>query len=152
MDATDTSTEARARREDRGPEYHPDCFACAPRHPFGLKVAFAKVGDCRVEGTFPCGWFFQGYPGKLHGGIVSTLLDSAMVHALMNEGIEAVTADLQIRFKKPVEVGVPARILGERRGQRGPIHDMVAVLEQKGQVKATARARFLEIRQAPSVR
>lgn len=124
--------------------YHPDCFVCAPGHPFGLKLAFARTSEGRAEAAFPCGWFFQGYPGRLHGGIVSTLLDSAMVHALMAEGIEAVTADLQVRFHLPVELGKEALVVGERRLQRGPIHHMTASLTQGGKVRATARARFFE--------
>lgn len=129
-------------------QHHPDCFVCAPGHPFGLKLAFARSGNTRVEATFPCGWFFQGFPGRLHGGIVSTVLDSAMVHALMAEGIEAVTADLQVRFLLPVELGKEAQVIGERRLQRGPIHHMTASLTQGGNVRATARARFFETRTA----
>lgn len=101
-----------------------------------------------MEATFPCGWFFQGYPGKLHGGIVSTLLDSAMVQALLVEGIEAVTADLQVRFILPVELGKEAKVTGECRLHKGPIHHMTACLMQGGKVRATARARFFETRTA----
>ena len=128
--------------------HHPDCFACAPGHPFGLRLAFHRTGLARAEADFPCGWFFQGFPGRLHGGIVSTLLDSAMVHALMAEGIEAVTADLQVRFLLPVDLGREARVAGERRLRKGPIHHMTASLIQGGQVRATARARFFETRRA----
>jgi len=124
--------------------HHPDCFVCAPRHPFGLKLSFSRTGEGQVEATFPCGWFFQGFPGRLHGGIVSTLLDSAMVHALMAEGVEAVTADLHVRFHLPVELGKQALVIGERRLQRGPIHHMTASLTQGDKVRATARARFFE--------
>lgn len=144
MDAAAITTEFPPEAQCR--RAHPDCFACAPQHPFGLKVAFVRRGSHRVEGSFPCGWHYQGYPGRLHGGVVSTLLDSAMVHALMVEGVEAFTADLRVRFRAPVLLGVPARITGLRLQGRGPLHHMTATLEQEGQVKATAQARFFEIR------
>lgn len=145
MDAVATRTDPEpAPLEVLRQRHHPDCFVCAPDHPFGLKLSFARTGDGRVEAVFPCGWFLQGYPGRLHGGIVSTLLDSAMVHALMAEGIEAVTADLQVRFHLPVELGKEALVIGERRLQRGPIHHMTASLSQGGNVRASARARFFE--------
>ena len=127
-------------------QQHPQCFVCAPENPFGLKLAFSRTGKNEVEATFPCGWFYQGFPGKLHGGIVSALLDGAMVHALMAEGIEAVTADLQVRFILPVELGLEARVIGEYRLRKGPIHHLIASLVQGGQVRATARARFFETR------
>ncbi|MFZ1615527.1 MAG: PaaI family thioesterase [Holophaga sp.] len=124
---------------------HPDCFVCAPGHPFGLKVAFAAAGANQVEATFPCGWFWQGFPGKLHGGIVSSLLDSAMVHALMAKNIEAVTADLQVRFHLPVKLGTNAQVIGEFQTSKGPIHYLTARLIQDGSLRASARARFFEI-------
>lgn len=38
------------------------------------------------------------YIDLLHGGIASTLLDAAMTHCLLSKGIEALTAELNVRF------------------------------------------------------
>ena len=153
MDAVATRTDpVPAPLEAARQQQHPNCFVCAPENPFGLKLAFSRTDKNRVEATFPCGWFYQGFPGKVHGGIVSALLDGAMVHALMAEGIEAVTADLQVRFILPVELGLEARVIGENRLRKGTIHHLTASVEQGGQARATARARFFETRKASEPR
>ena len=116
----------------------------SPGIPFGLRPNFVHVDKGRVEGIFPCDEAFQGLPGKLQGGIVSALLESAMAHALMAEGIEAIPADMQVCFLLPVELGKEARMNGMLRLRKGPFNHMTACLSQDGQVRATARARYLE--------
>ena len=123
---------------------HPRCFVCGAEHPCGLRVDCRDAGDGGVEGVFTCARTWEGPEGRLHGGVVAALLDGAMSNCLMALGIEAVTADLQIRYLHPVEVGVEARIAAKRREQRGPVHDMEAWLIQDGQTRAKARARFFE--------
>lgn len=123
---------------------HQWCFACGEHHPFGLKLKFLPDGEGSVRATFACGKSYEGYGDRLHGGIVSTLLDSAMVSWLMAAGITAYTADLQIRFHLPIEVGVDAEIRAIRRRRQGPIHRMEAQLFQNGQRRASARGCFLE--------
>ena len=38
------------------------------------------------------------------------LADAAMMHCLFGKGISAVTAKLNVKFRKPVEVGKPATV------------------------------------------
>jgi uncharacterized protein (TIGR00369 family) len=47
----------------------------------------------------------QGYTGLLHGGMTSTLLDAAMTHCLFMQGVQALTAELTVRFISPVCTG-----------------------------------------------
>lgn len=129
-------------------DQHPDCFVCAPDHPFGLGIIFTRTSKGRVEGIFPCNAPFQGFPGNLHGGIVSLLLDSAMAHALMAEGIEAVTTDIQVRFLLPVELDNEAQMIGMVRLRKGPFNHLTACLSQGGKVRATARGRYYEIQKS----
>jgi uncharacterized protein (TIGR00369 family) len=84
----------------------------------------------------------QGYTGLLHGGMTSTLLDAAMTHCLFMQGVQALTAELTVRFISPVCTGdklmVCARLLGQRRG----IYLLEAWLT-KGQTVARATAKFI---------
>jgi uncharacterized protein (TIGR00369 family) len=48
---------------------------------------------------------FQGYKDIVHGGIISTLIDEAMVKTALLQGIPAITAEITIRFKNPLIVG-----------------------------------------------
>jgi acyl-coenzyme A thioesterase PaaI-like protein len=135
---------AQTQLEAMGRRCHPRCVVCWDRHPFGLKVAFRIAGEHTVEGRFACASSYEGYAGVIHGGIVSSLLDGAMVSCLMAKGLEAYTIDLQVRYKAAVEVGVPAVIRGEWLRAEGPFHLLQATLEQGGKVRARARAKFFE--------
>lgn len=123
--------------------HHPRCVVCGDRHPFGLKVDFRASGEHTVEGVFGCGKSYEGYANVLHGGIVSSLLDGAMVSCILAKGITAYTVELRVRFRGAVEAGLPATIRGEWLRSEGPLHLLHATLEQGGKVRASARAKFL---------
>jgi acyl-coenzyme A thioesterase PaaI-like protein len=123
---------------------HPQCVVCGARHPFGLKVDYRVTGEHTVEGAFGCDHSYQGYNNVVHGGIVSSLLDGAMVSCLLAKGVEAYTIDLRVRYRAAVATGVPATIRGEWLRAEGPMHLLQATLEQAGKVCARARAKFFE--------
>ena len=124
--------------------HHPHCVVCWDRHPFGLQVDYCVASVDTVEGTFDCGKSYEGYAGILHGGIVSTLLDGAMVSCLMAKGLEGYTVDLRVRYHTPVATGRPATVRAVWLKGRGRLHWLQASLEQDGKMHARARATFLQ--------
>ena len=50
------------------------CFGCGPDHPFGFRLQFVQADD-EVVCQFTPGERYQGPPGVMHGGLVSTLVD-----------------------------------------------------------------------------
>jgi hypothetical protein len=52
------------------------CYACGDLNPLGLHMHFRMEGEWAVA-PFVARREHQGYPGFVHGGIVSTLLDEA---------------------------------------------------------------------------
>ena len=56
----------------------------------------------------------QSYPGRLHGGISSTILDETIGRALMISQPEqfGVTVEITVRFKKPVPLDEELRVIG----------------------------------------
>jgi acyl-coenzyme A thioesterase PaaI-like protein len=95
------------------------CFACGKSNPDGLHMEFEFDGtEVRSSISFPPK--FQGYRDVVHGGLVSTVLDEAMVTLLNRLGHIAVTAELSVRFVRPARVcerlDVTARLL-EKRGK-----------------------------------
>jgi uncharacterized protein (TIGR00369 family) len=122
---------------------HPRCVACSPDSASGLHLDFHEDGDGSVRATFDCAAVFEGYPGCLHGGIISTILDSAMANCLFAQGHQAVTAELSVRFRAPVALGRTA--VTEARATRDlyPLFYMEAWLVQDGETKATATGKFL---------
>lgn len=126
---------------------HRECFICGPENPHGLAVRFLPHGSgVQAEYTVPSA--YQGYPGVVQGGIVSALLDSAMTNCLGAQGVEAMTARLEVRFHHPVKTGTPLRVEADWEGGRGKIYRLTAVIEQEKQIKASASGVFLKSRPA----
>lgn len=96
------------------------CFACGMKNPIGLKLKFIPLEDGSVQAEFSCPSHFQGYAKIVHGGIISTILDEAIVYAgIISLKKLPVTAQLEIRFKKSAMVEEPllitARVVEQNR-------------------------------------
>lgn len=78
------------------------CFVCGKQNPVGLKAEF-KHGQGKSSAELVLSKEYQGWSGIIHGGIISALLDEACVYAGNSLGYNTVTAELKIRFKKPVQ-------------------------------------------------
>lgn len=126
--------------------WHSGCVACGSRSENGLGLRFTVVGDGCVEATFPCGVAFAGFPGCLHGGIISTLLDSAMTNAMFANGHVGLTGELTVRFYHTIEIGIPARVHAWMERSNHRLHVVRAELEQNGAEKAAAVGKFMESR------
>lgn len=122
------------------------CFACGPLNPIGLHLRFLVSSDA-IRTTFVPRPEHQGYPGHMHGGLISTILDDAMANFLYLRGLPVVTARMEVRFKAPVTVGRPitatARLASERGGR---VYEMEAQLQDEaGKVLAEGRATFMRV-------
>jgi uncharacterized protein (TIGR00369 family) len=99
------------------------CIGCGPHSRIGLKMTFDVNDDRSVESRVRLSADFQGWRDVVHGGMVALLLDEAMAYAAGAHGILGVTAELKMRFRKPVEVGkllvVRGNVLWQRRGVLG---------------------------------
>jgi len=83
------------------------CFACGEKNACGLKLKFKyslSPGGGRLTSEFTPSKIHQGYKDITHGGIITTILDEAMIQAAIAEGINPITAEINVRFKKPLQV------------------------------------------------
>src|SRR4030065_2078536 len=85
------------------------CFVCGEQNPYGFHLTFSLHEDSAVTEFIPQK-IHQGYKDIIHGGIISTLLDEAMVKAALMQGIPAITAEITVRFKNPLMSGEKAII------------------------------------------
>ena len=125
-------------------EVHPCCIGCSPGNASGLALQFSMRADNGVQAEFSCNKLLQGYPGFLHGGITSLLLDSAMTNCLFAHRIAAVTARLIIRFIFPVDINQIACVKAWLREYEPPLYVLEAELEQNGGVLVRASAKFID--------
>jgi uncharacterized protein (TIGR00369 family) len=89
------------------------CFVCGNQNPNGLKLTFnynQKLNQVESKVIFPK--YLQGWEDVVHGGIISTILDEIMVKAVEMKELKCVTAEINVRFKKPAFINKTYRIVG----------------------------------------
>jgi uncharacterized protein (TIGR00369 family) len=123
------------------------CFVCGAKNPMGLKLNFHydEKNDEMVSNTvFPR--HFQGWQGVLHGGLISTVLDEIMIKAAAQKGLKCVTAELNIKFKKPALLKKELTIKGKVNDRRRRIVlTEGCVLDSDGTTIATANGKFVTV-------
>lgn len=125
---------------------HSTCFACGtPDSGHGLNLHFHLASNTRgVAAEWrPPAWAI-GYAGTVHGGLIATVLDSAMVHALFARGICAQTARLTIRYRHPVLTAAPCEITAQLLDRRGSMLQLEAALRQADRLCVSAVSWFGE--------
>ncbi len=88
------------------------CFVCGPKNPIGLKLDFSFNGNT-ISTEFVPKKEHQGYMNIVHGGIIATLLDEVMVKLAIALDMPAVTARMDIRLKKALNVGEKITVSAE---------------------------------------
>jgi acyl-coenzyme A thioesterase PaaI-like protein len=99
------------------------CFVCGIENPIGLKLKFYTDHEGRCIAHFQPRPEHQGYPGHLHGGIISTLLDETMGRVLTPYDVWAITGRLEIKFKRPVPLDQELTIVGELTNSRSRAYE-----------------------------
>lgn len=116
------------------------CFACGLNNPIGLKLQFREENQTYIT-TFTAGPEHQGYDGIMHGGLISTLLDEVMARYLYAQGLTAVTAKLEVRYRQPTPIGQKLTIHGWITAQRGKMYELAGkVMLPDGTVTAEGKA------------
>ena len=128
----------RLQLEDDG-----QCFACGKKNPRGLQLDF-RSEEGRTSAEFLPLKEHQGFKGVVHGGIIATVLDEAMVKTVLSTGTQAVTAELTVRFKSVLLTGEGAAVEAELSKPVGKVVETSArMLKRDGTVVAEARAKLL---------
>jgi uncharacterized protein (TIGR00369 family) len=128
--------------ENDNAEFHSTCFACGAANKHGLHLNFKDDAEgCSCNVAIPP--HFQSYAGVVHGGIVATMLDAAMVHSLRGHSGEApVTCRLEVRYLRAVTPGASLTVNARRKGKRGKISLADAEVLSSGVCFARARGAF----------
>ena len=122
------------------------CFVCGRDNPRGLRIKVKYSPDeMAAETKLALPREYQGWAGVIHGGILSTLLDEMMAHAVWRFAGPGVTLSMEVRFHHPLKPeeailvrGVLAPVNSSRRSAQAEI-----TRESDSQRIATAKSRFL---------
>tara|TARA_B100000945_G_scaffold321230_1_gene334624 strand:+ start:3312 stop:3791 length:480 start_codon:yes stop_codon:yes gene_type:complete len=92
-----------------------NCFVCGIDNHIGLKLSFYDNGIDEVwtHCNFPAD--YQGYPGIVHGGIISSVLDEVCSRTAMigDSNRFMMTVKLNIKYRLPVPVENDLRVMGK---------------------------------------
>ena len=130
------------------------CFVCGRDNAAGLHTRWTAdraAGEVRTEAVLGEGT--QSYPGLVHGGVVTALLDEAMVRALLLDGdFEElmVTAKMEISFRRATPTGQPVTVVG-RIVKRGASRASAEAEVRLADGTVTAQCAGLLVRQPADV-
>jgi len=135
-------------REEMKLETNGNCFVCGENNPNGLRLSFEIDKEKQtLKTTFVASPTFQGWDGIVHGGILSTLLDEAMAKLVYELGYQAVTASIEIKFKKPAPILEPLLVYGEvTEVSRRLIRAKARIAKNDGTILAVGMSTFMKQR------
>jgi uncharacterized protein (TIGR00369 family) len=122
------------------------CYVCGKKNPIGLAVDFKIDAQARsIHAGFTPRDDHQGYEGIVHGGILSALLDEAMAKLAFSLGIPAVTAEMTVKFKAPLNPGEKIIISGRLVQETKRLILAEAKIERGAVVIAEATGKLLRV-------
>ena len=126
----------------------PNCLVCGRNNPHGLHLSLhVDPATGIVTTTFTPTNDQIGFEGIIHGGIIATVLDEAMVWAATWSGKRfCVCAELTTRFKESALVGVLLTITAQiEQDRRKLITTLGEVKTPDGKLIATASGKYIPL-------
>jgi uncharacterized protein (TIGR00369 family) len=120
------------------------CFGCGQANHSGLRMRFRRTAD-GAEADYVVPDAYNGAPGVVHGGIQAALLDEVMgicAHAAYPDE-RVVTADLRLRYRRPVATNSPLTIRARISREEGPsLFIDGEIVDEAGDILTGAEARW----------
>ncbi len=90
------------------------CFICGVDNEFGLKAPFYEMEDNSVVSIFTYHDYHQSYPERVHGGLITAMLDEIAGRAIwiIEPNTWAVTTEIKVKFRKIVPYDTKLKAIG----------------------------------------
>lgn len=124
------------------------CFVCGEENKSGLKARFYELENGEVAAIFTAAAEHCGYPGRLHGGVASAIVDETIGRAIaiIEPNTFSVTLELTVQFKKPVPLGKELKVIGRVISDNGRVYEGTAeLLLENGEPAVTGWAKYLKM-------
>jgi uncharacterized protein (TIGR00369 family) len=156
----------KARRVLAAQNISRNCLVCGTDNPYGLHGRFYELAADGEAGETPTGApasipaglellgvftprdEHQGYPGRMHGGIAAAILDETIGRAILlaHDDEWGVTAELTVRFRKPLPLDGEIRCVGRiTRDTRRLFEGSGEIVLADGTVAAKARGKYVKM-------
>ncbi len=125
------------------------CLICGLKNPLGLHGSFYELENGALVGIFRPLKEHQSYPGIVHGGITTALLDETIGRAIMigsRNDYWGFTAEFTVRFKKPIPVDQTLRVVGRITSDRGRLFEGEgSLILEDGTVAAEGSGKYMKV-------
>ena len=124
------------------------CFICGLKNNSGLQASFYETENNELIATFIPTVEHQSYPGRLHGGLASAILDETMGRAILvgsETEIWGLTIELNVSYKKPIPLGVELKVVARISEENSRFfHGTGEIVLPGGEVAVIARGKYLK--------
>ena len=124
------------------------CFICGLKNSSGLKASFFEMENGELIATFVPTLEHQSYPGRLHGGLASAILDETIGRAIMvgnDKEIWGLTIELNVIYKKPIPLGVELKVVARITEENSRFfHGTGEILLPDGETAVIAKGKYLK--------
>lgn len=124
------------------------CFICGMENEFGLKAPFYEMEDGSVMSIFTYHDHHQSYPERVHGGLITAMLDEIAGRAIwiVEPNTWAVTTEIKVKFRKVVPYDVKLKAVGKIvRNTRKIFYATAQIFDMEGQVLAEAEVTYFKL-------
>ena len=125
------------------------CLVCGLKNPSGLRSSFYEMDNGELLAVFKPMTEHQSYPGRLHGGIATAILDETIGRAIMikySQSVWGVTMEFTTRYKQPIPLDEEIRVIGRvTKETKRHFEGTGEILLKDGSVAAEGRGKFLKL-------
>lgn len=123
------------------------CLVCGRDNPIGLRLtSYVDPQTGVVEQSFTPKGDHIGFRGVIHGGILATVLDEAMVWAATWHGKRfCLAAELCVRFRRPAEIGHAMKITARIEAARSKLILTTGEMRDGDTLIAEATAKYIPL-------
>ncbi len=124
------------------------CVICGMDNPYGLQAPFYVMEDNSVMTSFHYRPEHQSYPGRVHGGLITAMLDELGFRAYwaIEPEVLAVTMTLETKYRKPVPYETPLKGRGIILSSSSRfVHSRAEITGLDGQVLAEADIKYIKL-------
>lgn len=126
------------------------CMICGLDNEAGVKAPFYNMEDGSVMTLFQYKQHHQSYPGRVHGGLITAMLDEMGLRALWaKEGTEetfGVTVSLDTKYRKPVPycTDLIGKGIVVKENNRFLVTE-TSIMDTKGNVLANGTIKYIKL-------
>ena len=125
-----------------------DCIICGTENSASMLAGFYEVEGGYLVAEFVGRYEHQSYPKRMHGGLISAVLDETIGRAIMIKDPNqwGVTSELTVKFRKPVPLDTPLLCIGKVVKEGGRTFVGTGFIEdQDGNILAQGSATYVKL-------